>query len=81
MQHNPRYIVKYYLSDGRSGMYVGNTIFEVHRSVDADCNLEDILKSIFKYGYFWEFENEDYKTRDYVIDNCIHISWVRTKID
>ena len=57
------------------GSYLGDTVEQLHTAIDSDLRLDDGLRRILKYGYFGEFENGEYITKDYVIDNCMHLMW------
>lgn len=72
-----KYRVEFGITDGTKGAYLGDNIAELHKAIDNDKRLNDMtwLKSILKYGYFYEFKDNPYKTTDYVIDNCMHFMW------
>lgn len=69
------YEVQFGCCDGRQGNYMANTIEDIHALINEDKSLRDWEKDVLKYGYFKEFANEDYKTKDYVIDNGFHCMW------
>jgi hypothetical protein len=58
------------------GAYLGRTVQQVHQAIYRDNQLSDIEKDILCFGYFKEFKNKPYETKDYVIDNGYHIFWV-----
>lgn len=75
-----RYRVEFATTGGLKGAYLGDTIEELHESIDEDYRLNTFeqthdFKSVLKYGYFWEFKDKNYETKDYVIDNCMHFMW------
>ena len=62
------------------GAYIGNTVEELHEAIDSDTRLDKFEKThdfanLLKYGYFWEFKDKPYETKEYVIDNCIGLMW------
>lgn len=72
-----KYRVEFGMTDNKKGVYVGDTVEELHESIDSDKRLENHvwLRDTLKYGYFWEFQDKPYETKDYVIDNCMHFMW------
>lgn len=75
-----KYRVEFGTSGGLMGAYIGDTVDELHEAIDSDKRLDEFEKShdfvsLLKYGYFFEFKDKPYETRDYVIDNCIHLMW------
>lgn len=76
-----KYRVEFGATGGSKGAYLGDTVKELHEAIDSDKRLEDdeSLKNILKYGYFGEFDDANYETKDYVIDNCLHIMWTVRK--
>lgn len=75
-----KYRVEFGTTSGLSGAYIGNTIKDLHAAIDNDKRLKKYEKthdfaSCLKYGYFWEFKDNPYETKDYVIDNCMHFMW------
>jgi len=72
-----KYRVEFGATGGSNGAYIGDTVEALHNAIDSDKRLDDDawLRDILKYGYFWEFQDKPYETKDYVIDNCIHFMW------
>ncbi|UUV46326.1 hypothetical protein [Bacillus phage vB_BanS-Thrax2] len=72
-----KYRVEFGMTDNKKGVYVGDTVEELHESIDSDKRLEAYkdIRYMLKYGYFNEFRNKPYETKDYVIDNCMHFMW------
>lgn len=75
-----KYRVEFGTTGGLNGAYLGDSVEELHEAIDNDKRLEKFEKThdfanILKYGYFWEFKDESYGTKDYVIDNCMHFMW------
>lgn len=75
-----KYRVEFGTTGGLSGAYLGDTVEELHDAIDSDKRLDKYEKthdfvSILKYGYFCEFIDSQYETKDYVIDNCMHFMW------
>ena len=71
---------KYGIEIGTSSFnasYIGNTIEELHNAIDNDKRLDtdEGMRRILKEGYFGEFLEGNYITKDYVIDNCMHFMW------
>lgn len=75
-----KYRVEFGTTGGLSGAYLGDSVEGLHEAIDNDKRLEKFEKThdfvnILKYGYFWEFKDGSYETKDYVIDNCMHFMW------
>jgi hypothetical protein len=75
-----KYRVEFGTSSGLMGVYIGDTIEDLHEAIDNDKRLAKYEKthdfaSILKYGYFWEFKDKPFETKDYVMDNCMHFMW------
>ncbi|MEB9469497.1 hypothetical protein P4J10_23170 [Bacillus cereus] len=72
-----KYRVEFGFPDGRKGAYLGDTIEELHNAIDSDKRLENDMWLInsLKYGYFWEFQDKPYETKEYTIDNCMGFLW------
>jgi hypothetical protein len=75
-----KYRVEFGTTSGLKGAYLGDTVEELHEAIDSDKRLDRFEKThdfvnILKYGYFWEFKDKPYETKDYVIDNCMHFMW------
>jgi hypothetical protein len=77
-----RYRIEFGCVDGRMGAYLGDTKEQVQQAIDRDSQTTEFEKSCLKFGYFWEFTDVDYVTKEYVIDNGIHFIWeVKEKTD
>ena len=75
-----KYRVEFGTTGGLCGAYIGDTLEDLHKAIDSDLRLLPYEKThdfvnILKYGYFWEFKDKQYETKDYVIDNCMHFMW------
>lgn len=72
-----KYRVEFGTTSGRTGAYIGDTVEKLHEAIDNDRRLDSdpSFRNILKYGYFWEFQDKEYETKDYVIDNCLHFMW------
>lgn len=72
-----KYRIEFGTTGGRLGAYLGDTVEQVHEAINLDKRLDSdpSFRNILKYGYFGEFTDGNYETKDYVIDNCIHIMW------
>ena len=72
-----KYRIEFALGGNKKGAYLGDTVEELHHAIDSDKRLDsdEGIRNILKYGYFGEFVDKPYETRDYVIDNCMHFMW------
>jgi len=70
-----KYRVEFGFVDGKKGAYLGDTVEELHSVIDSDNRLEKWLIDTLKYGYFWEFKDKPYETKQYTIDNCMGFMW------
>lgn len=75
-----KYRVEFAAGSKIFGSYLGDTVEGLHRAIEGDFRLKEYEEShgyvdILKYGYFKEFENGEYESKEYVIDNCMHFIW------
>lgn len=70
-----KYMIEYSCVDGRSGFYCADTKDKLFDKIDSDRTIDDDWKDIFKYGYFREFLDKEYKNSDMTIDNGLWIKW------
>lgn len=71
------YRVEFGTTGNLMGAYIGESVEDLHNAIDSDRRLEKDggLRDILKFGYFGEFKDKPYETKDYVIDNCMHFMW------
>ena len=70
-----KYRVEFGTTGQLHGAYIGDTITQLHAAIDSDSRLDNDLRNVLKCGYFGEFTKDEYITKDYVIDNCMHFMW------
>lgn len=75
-----KYRIEFGTTSGLKGAYLGDTVKELFEAIESDRRLDKYEKthdfvSMLKYGYFGEFKDKPYETKEYVIDNCMHFMW------
>ncbi|QDX94670.1 hypothetical protein EEL30_21760 [Brevibacillus laterosporus] len=70
-----KYCIEWSCCDGRKGGYVADNITDLHEQIDNDVTIEEDLKNDLKYGFFREFQNQDYITKSACWDNDFSIQW------
>lgn len=75
-----KYRVEFGTTGNIQGAYIGDTMQDVYEAIDNDRRLDKYKEThdfvdILKHGYFGEFRDKPYETKDYVIDNCMHFMW------
>lgn len=75
MNCNNKYELKFYNIEGLHLSFSGSTKEEIFSVVDKHESLPFDIKDILKNGYFNEFLNAEYKSQNYIIDNCMHFIW------
>lgn len=72
-----KYCIEWGCCDGREGLYIGDTIEEIHKRIDKDSITSDAEKEDLKYGFFREFKDKDYETKNICWDNAFDVSWTK----
>jgi hypothetical protein len=74
-----KYTVLFGKTDGIEGGFYANSVEELHMKIDAEKDLSDIEKEDVKYGFFREFKDADYVTKNICWDNCFDVYWITQK--
>ncbi|WAX16558.1 hypothetical protein LC76P1_00121 [Lysinibacillus phage LC76P1] len=70
-----KYRVEFGTVSGLKGSYLGDTKEELASSIMSDFRVPLWIRESLIDGYFSEFKVEDYKSKEYVIDNAVHFMW------